>query len=293
MRIGYIGAVEFSRRVLERLIDARADIVGVCAQREPGINADHFDLSALCESRGIPWTYAANVNSDETLHWLAARKPDVLFCMGWSRLLHQRLLSLAPMGAIGFHPAALPANRGRHPVIWALVLGLRETASTFFFLDVSADGGDIISQERIEITDEDDAATLNAKITDCALKQVETFVPQLAAGTLPRVEQDTRRANVWRKRGVADGQIDWRMTANGIHNLVRALTKPYVGAHFLHRGAPVIVWKTEIVPDVPLNIEPGKVLEIRGEGTTVMCGGGGLRLIKTEPTFEPAQGEYL
>jgi len=56
-------------------------------------------------------------------------------------------LDLPHLGVIDFHPAALPANRGRHPIIWALVLGLQETASTFFFMDEGADSGDIISQE--------------------------------------------------------------------------------------------------------------------------------------------------
>jgi len=41
-------------------------------------------------------------------------------------------LGIAPLGVVGFHPAALPANRGRHPLIWALFLGLKKTASTFF-----------------------------------------------------------------------------------------------------------------------------------------------------------------
>lgn len=293
MRIGYIGAVEFSRRILERLLEMQANVVGVVAQEKAGFNADHFDLSELCVRRDVPWTYSADVNSDETYRWLEARRPDVLFCMGWSRLLKPRLLSLAPVGAIGFHPAALPANRGRHPVIWALVLGLRETASTFFFMDSSADGGDIISQVSIEITDTDDAGTLNTRITERALDQIATFVPLLAAGVAPRLKQDASKANVWRKRGVMDGQIDWRMSAQAIDSLVRALTKPYVGAHLIYQGAPVTVWKAEIVNDVPPNLEPGKVLGVSTKGVIIKCFGGGIRLIHTTPTFTPAIGEYL
>ncbi|MFQ8877714.1 MAG: hypothetical protein ACLR7N_03875 [Roseburia hominis] len=46
-----------------------------------------------------------------------------------------------------------------------------------------------------------------------------------------------RGGNVWRKRGKRDGEIDWRMSSRAIYNLVRALTKPYVGAHFVYRGS--------------------------------------------------------
>ena len=68
------------------------------------------------------------------------------------------------MGVIGYHPAALPKNRGRHPLIWALVLGLKKTASSFFIMDERADSGDVISQEEIIINDDDDASSLYAKM---------------------------------------------------------------------------------------------------------------------------------
>ena len=35
------------------------------------------------------------------------------------------------MKSIGFHPAALPANKGRHPIIWSLVLGLKRQPQLF------------------------------------------------------------------------------------------------------------------------------------------------------------------
>ena len=58
---------------------------------------------------------------------------------------------MAEYGVIGFHPAKLPANRGRHPIIWALALGLEKTASTFFRMDKNADSGPIVSQVDIKI----------------------------------------------------------------------------------------------------------------------------------------------
>ena len=293
MRIVFIGAVEFSRSALNRLIEIQADLVGVCTLQESSVNADHSDLSIICESSGIPWIYSPDINSEETLQWVSGKRPDVIFCFGWSRLLREKLLKLAPLGVIGFHPAALPANRGRHPIIWALVLGLKETASTFFFMDEGADRGDILSQERVEIEDEDNATTLYEKVTLSALSQIQAFVPRLASGSFSRVAQDHLHANTWRKRERADGQIDWRMSAHSIHNLVRALTKPYVGAHFLYQDREFKVWDTKLVMDVPQNIEPGKIIEVDDNGPVVRCGELGIRLLKTEPLFRPALGEYL
>lgn len=293
MRIVFIGAVEFSRRALQLLVALRSNVVGVCTLEHSAFNADHADLRALCETHGLPWKYTPDVNAPESIEWIVSHRPDVIFCFGWSRLLKSALLQIAPLGVVGFHPAALPANRGRHPLIWALALGLTETASTFFFMDEGADRGDILSQSRIEIDDTDDAATLYEKIVQHSLRQIQDFLPQLASGVAPRRQQDEKLSSTWRKRGRADGQIDWRMSSLTIHNLVRALTKPYIGAHLSYRGTDVKVWRTMLVADVPLNAEPGKVIMVDEGGAIVKCGEHGIRLVKTEPAFAPSVGEYL
>lgn len=293
MRIVFIGAVEFSLRALERLLAMKAEVVGVCTLRESKHNADHADLAALCERFSVPWVYAEDINSTETLEWIAGRTPDVIFCFGWSRLLKESLLGVAPLGVVGYHPAALPANRGRHPLIWALVLGLERTASTFFFMDAGADSGNVLSQREILINDADDARTLYDKVTQSALQQIEEFVPQLASGDYRRHKQDEHLANTWRKRGMADGKIDWRMSARSIHNLVRGLAKPYVGAHFVVDGMEIKVWKTSIIDIAPRNMEPGKVLAQKNSGPVVKCGEDAICLLVTEPPFQPAIGSYL
>ncbi len=126
MRIVFIGTVEFSLRALERLVALNAEIVGVCTLQESKFNADHIDLSSFSEAHGIPSLYADDINATETLTWIQEKSPDVIFCFGLSRLIKQDLLELTSLGVVGFHPAALPANRGRHPLIWALVLGLKK-----------------------------------------------------------------------------------------------------------------------------------------------------------------------
>lgn len=293
MRIVFIGSVDFSRRVLEHLLAIQAQVVGVCTLEKSTFNADHNDLSGVCLDHNIPWIYAPDINSTEIIQWISDRQPDVVFCFGWSKLIGEKLLSLAPLGVVGFHPAALPANRGRHPIIWALALGLKETASTFFFMNKGADSGDILSQEKILIEKQDCAATIYKKITLCAISQIGRFVPLLQSGTYPRIPQDHQKANAWRKRSRIDGLIDWRMSANCIHNLVRALSKPYVGASFLYKGHEYVVLKAEIVSNVPCNIEAGKIIELSEKGPVIKCGEDGIRLLEMLPTFNPTIGEYL
>jgi len=293
MRIVFIGSVEFSLRALERLVSLGADIVGICTLKESKFNADYVDLTSVGVAHGIPCLYADDINSPEALTWIKTKAPDVIFCFGWSKLLKQELLTLTPLGVVGFHPAALPSNRGRHPIIWSLVLGLDKTASTFFFMDAGADSGDILSQREILISDQDDARNLYNKVTEMALSQIEEFLPALSTGSAQRVKQSPLQANSWRKRGKTDGVIDWRMSAQSIHNLVRGLSKPYVGAHFLANGKEIKVWKTMLCRPVENNIEPGKILEYSTYGPVVKCGEGSICLIETDPTFDPMVGDYL
>jgi methionyl-tRNA formyltransferase len=293
MRIVFVGAVEFSLRALERLVELDAEIVGVCTLQESKFNADHADLSNFSKAHGVPSFYVNDINSIETLNWIREKSPDVIFCFGWSRLIKQDLLELAPLGVIGFHPAALPANRGRHPIIWALVLGLKKTASTFFFMDAGADTGDILSQQEILIAEQDDARTLYDKVIQTALTQIAEFLPKLANRSFQRIKQNELFANVWRKRSCADGKIDWRMSAQTIHNLVRGLAAPYVGAHFLVDGKEIKVWKSAIFLNAPNNIEAGKVLLNTNEGLVVKCGVDAITLLVTHPEFKANVGACL
>ena len=293
MRILFIGSVAFSAYALRELIAMRAEIVGVCTLKESAFNADHVDLTSIANDAGIPALYAPNLDNPESLEWIRERKPDVIFCFGWSRLIKAPLLRLPPMGVVGFHPAALPANRGRHPLIWTLVLGLRETASTFFLMDKGADSGDLLSQIKVPIYESDDAANLYERVTGIAMGQLREFVPRLAAGEIQRIPQDHKLANVWRKRDAVDGRIDWRMAAESIHNLVRGLARPYVGAHFYYKKQPIKIWKTVIEADSPANQEPGKILSVDADGIVVKAGIGAIRLLDYEPRLYLKTGDYL
>lgn len=293
MKIVFIGTVKFSELMLEKLIELNAQIVGVCTKQTSTFNSDFSDLSIVCNKHNLQYKYIDNINSDETIHWVSSLKPDIIFCFGWSELIKRELLHVAPMGILGYHPSKLPQNRGRHPLIWALALGLNKTASTFFFMTEGADSGDILSQKEFDILDTDDAQSLYNKMTKTAQSQLEDFLPLLKNGTFKTSVQDESQANIWRKRSKKDGEIDFRMSSLAIYNLVRALTHPYVGAHIHYKEKDIIIWKVEIYDDVPNNIEFGKVLESTQEYILVKTFNGAVKILEHEFETLPSVGEYL
>jgi methionyl-tRNA formyltransferase len=293
MKILYIGSVEFSGKALEHLLEIDANIVGICGANSSAINSDFFDLSPIALRANIPLRFFEDINSEDALNWIRERSPDIIFCFGWSRLLGEKLLRIPNMGVVGFHPTLLPANRGRHPIIWALVLGLEETGSTFFFMDSGADSGDILSQKKIPIYDSDNARTLYDRICSVALKQISEFMPFLISGTYQRIKQNSTVSNLWRKRSKKDGVIDWRMPAKAIYNLVRALSDPYPGALIIHQLNEIKVLDVEIISGNILNCEPGKVIAINSGKLVINCGIDSICLLSTDPILNAKVGECI
>lgn len=294
MNILFIGCVESSYLLLSELLAKGKNVVGVVTKKQSSFNADYCDIAPLASEKGIPICYVQNVNDSECIDFVQKVNADICFCFGWSQLLKEKLIGLFPKGVVGFHPAALPCNRGRHPLIWALALGLDKTASSFFLINTGADEGDIVSQETVEISYEDDARSLYDKVMSVAVKQEIELVDAFECGKVNIIKQNPCEGNSWRKRGRKDGQIDWRMSSRAIYNLVRSLAKPYVGAHFEVDGNEFKVWKVEEMNIVGLdNIEPGKVLKIHEDGTMIVkTYDGAIKLIDYDKT-NLCEGDYL
>jgi methionyl-tRNA formyltransferase len=295
MKVLFIGSVSFSEKALQKFISLDVNVVGVVTKRSSSFNADFADLSGLAETQNIDYHYTKNINEPDSVGWIQKKQADVIFCLGWSQLLKQNILDIPPQGVVGYHPTELPNNRGRHPLIWAMVLGLEKTASTFFVMNKGADTGDIISQETFPIYFEDEAMDVYNRMIDTATGQLEEIVTQFKAGEVQRESQDIKAGNSWRKRGKQDGKIDFRMSTKPIYNLVRALSEPYVGAHIEWQDQEIKVWETRISTDYyPQNIEPGKVLRVSDQSTiTVKTQDGAIILSDHEFNHYPMLGSYL
>ncbi len=293
MRVVFIGCVRFSEETLRKLIALEVQIEGIVTKKSSTFNSDFVDLSKIAISENIPFIYTQNINSSETQNWIAEKKPDIICCFGWSQILKAELLNIPPKGVIGYHPSMLPQNRGRHPLIWAMALGLKETGSTFFKMDEGTDTGDILSQKVFPIFYEDYAIDVYERMTSTALLQLEELIPALIEEKVIERPQNDKNANSWRKRDKEDGKIDFRMSSNSIYNLVRALSKPYIGAHFVHQNHEYKVWSALEENCSFRNTEPGKILDIKSKKILVKTGENAIWLVDHEMENFPEIGEYL
>lgn len=294
MRILFIGAVKSSQVFLEKLIEMKEDIVAVVTNEDKGLNSDYVDLSHICANNSIEMLKVDNINDQCVIEFIRNSYPDVIYCFGFSQLLGKEIISIPPKGVVGFHPSKLPQNRGRHPLIWAIALGLKDTGSTFFYINEGVDEGEIISQRKVPVLYEDDAMTLYDRVLRISLTQIEEFTEKLKTEKIISVKQELLMGNYWRKRKKADGKIDWRMSSYSIYNLVRALSHPYVGAHFIHENKEIKVWKVKEKQIKGLeNIEPGKIIDITEEKTIIIkTGDNCIELLDYDPV-KLKVGDYL
>lgn len=293
MRVSVIGSVKFTHTMIEKLIASEVTVASIITRKNgSAFHSDFADLTAFAFRNGIPAMAVTDVNDPATVKFIAALQPDLVFCLGWSQLISVSTIRALACPIIGYHPALLPRNRGRHPIIWALVLGLGETGSTFFRIEAGVDSGDIVSQRVVAIREEDDAATLYGKLSDVAGQQIVKICADAANGELRYRPQDPATGNVWRKRSPADGHIDWRMPSSGIRNLTRALRSPYPGATALYRGAECRVWSVRLGAATHSNIEPGRILSVCDAWLHLKCGDGTVYITEHDIP-DPRAGQCL
>ena len=289
-----IGSVKFSKylfKIINNIPDL--ELAAVVTKRSSVINSDFYSLEEDAAKYNIPVFISNGVEDINVLKYIKKQKIKLGFCIGWSHILSESFINSFEQGIIGYHPSELPNNKGRHPLIWSLVLGLPSIGSTFFLMNKYIDQGYILDQKIIKISKKDNATNLYMKVVKVASKQLSNLVPCYIEGKIKSKKQNIVKGNSWRKRTEIDGMIDWRMSFNAIDNLVKALNKPYPGATCLFKDKTYIITKVEKGRMNKINSEPGKVLKVNKRRIIVKCWEGSI--ILTEHNFDslPIEGEYL
>jgi phosphoribosylglycinamide formyltransferase-1 len=114
---------------------------------------------------------------------LEAAGPDLVVLAGFMRLLRADLVRRWP--TVNTHPALCPSFPGMHAVDDALAYGVKVTGATLFLVDDGVDTGPVVAQTAVPVLDDDDAATLHARI-----KSAEH---DLLVGTVGRMLRDGYR----------------------------------------------------------------------------------------------------
>jgi methionyl-tRNA formyltransferase len=236
----------------------------------------------LAARHGITYI-TTSINEPENQALLAKIAPDFLLSFYYRDMIKPEVLNLAAKGSLNLHGSYLPKYRGRVPVNWVVINGETETGATLHYMLEKPDAGDIVDQEKVDISFTDTALDVFNKVTDAAVTVLRRAWPRLVAGTAQRIPMNLKAGSYCSGRRPEDGRIDWSLSAVTIYNLIRGVTHPYPGAFTTLNGKKVILWKAWPVEG---SGEPGQVVSV----TPLIVGTGKglleIRSLQTEDTDE-------
>jgi phosphoribosylglycinamide formyltransferase 1 len=137
--------------------------------------------TAVIEPAGFPDRSAFDEAVVDTLR---RHGTDVVVTAGYMRLLGRAVLDVYAGRWLNTHPALLPAFPGMHGVRDALAYGVKVTGVSVFLVDEGVDTGPIVLQEAISVRDDDDRASLEARVLEVEHRLLPRAVRALVEGRL-------------------------------------------------------------------------------------------------------------
>lgn len=174
--------------------------------------------------------------------------PKLIFFIGWSWIIEKKIVE--KYTCICLHPSPLPKYRGGSPIQNQMINGEQKSAVSFFIMDEFIDKGPVVWQGDFSL--EGDLKDVLDRITEQGkhgLSQIiDTFLNE---GSLPSKPQDEKKANYFNRRTPEMSEIKLsdfeKLTAEEIHNKIRALQDPYPNAFVICKdGTRLYLQKSKI-----------------------------------------------
>jgi len=148
------------------------------------------------------------------------------------------------------------------------------------------DAGDIIDQQAVALGPDETAGELSQILADAGARMVLDALTRLADGKAGRTPQDPNLATRAPKITKAERNIDWRDSAQGVHNRIRALS-PEPGAVASFRQRRIVLLRSRVHATTDGG-EPGQLL-VRHPGLVVATGSGAVEIVELKPEGKRAQ----
>ena len=265
MKIIFFGTPDFAIPSLKILNESKHEVLAVVTapdkQRGRGRKVSFTPVKKYALENNLQILQPEKLNNDDFVQELKKFNAD-LFVIVAFRILPTSVFTIPPEGSFNLHGSLLPKYRGAAPIQWALINGEKETGVTTFFLKEKVDTGNIIAQEKIEITEEDNLGTLHDKMSEIGAMLVLKTVEIIEEGNIKLKEQDNSLATPAPKITKAICKIDWNKPAIEIHNLIRGIS-PFPGAYFISNNKQFKIFKSKIVEEKKL--KPSQIEQTKKE----------------------------
>ena len=282
-KIVFMGTPDFSIPVLEALIK-NYKVKAVVTQPDKLVGRDNHlakpPVKILAEEHNIVVLQPTKIK--EQYNEVIELEPDLIVTCAYGQILPSELLDYPKYGCINVHASLLPKYRGGAPIHRAIMDGCTETGITIMYMAPGMDDGDIITQDRVEITNEDTAATLHDKLSKLGSELLMTTLPTIFNGTNVRTKQNDAEVTYAPIIKPEDEKIDFSRTSREIYNQIRGLNS-YPGAYALFDGKRVKIWSSVALDEYYPQKLNGEIVETTKDGIVVKTGNSAILITELQP----------
>jgi methionyl-tRNA formyltransferase len=229
-----MGTPDFAVGSLKALIEANHNVVGVVTMPDKPAGRGHklqfSPVKQYALEKGLRILQPEKLKNEDFLAELRSLQADLQIVVAF-RMLPEVVWNMPPLGTFNLHASLLPQYRGAAPINYAIIRGEKETGVTTFFLTHEIDTGKIILQEKIAISDADNAGTVHDKLMELGARLVCETVDLITSGEVNALDQslvisENEILKTAPKIFKEDCVIRLDDTLENIHNFVRGLS-PY------------------------------------------------------------------
>lgn len=240
LKIVFMGTPEFAVGVLEKLVLAGKQIVGVItAPDKPAGRGRKLVSSAVKEyalSQNLKVLQPTNLKNKLFIEELNSLSADLQIVVAF-RMLPKVVWQMPKYGTFNLHASLLPQYRGAAPINWAIINGDKETGVTTFFIDEKIDTGSVIQNKSLKIEERETAGTLHDKLKELGSELVLETVELIERGMAqPKPQDKTELVKEAPKLSAENTRIDWGKSAKAIDSLIRGLSPYPVAWTSLHNN---------------------------------------------------------
>lgn len=281
----FMGTPDFAVPCLDKL-HQNYNVTAVITQPDrPKGRGQHLAKSPVkvyAEEHNLPVYQPEKIKTAEFTEKLRQMQPDLIIVVAFGQILSQEILDIPKFGCINVHASLLPRWRGAAPIHWSIIGGDTETGVTTMYMDAGLDTGDMILKAKTVITPEMTTAQLHdALMMQGADLLIET-IQSIENGTVSREKQDDSLSCYAKMLNNDNCRIDWKKSAQEIHDLVRGLNSWPI-AYTTLNGKKFKIWQTKIVDADTTGKTPGQIIDLTKKGIIVATGNGAIELLQIQP----------
>ena len=246
MKIVFMGTPVYALACLKGLYEGGHEVLAVLTQPDKPQGRKQelvpSPVKAFAIEKGLAIYQPKRAKSKDCYAYLQGLATDVYVVAAYGQILPQRLLDIAPLGAVNVHASLLPKYRGASPIQQAILNGDSETGITIMQMDEGIDTGDILMTQAVAIDDDDTGGSLHDKLVKVAPPLLLRALAAIEDGSIRPMKQDDALSSYAPILKRDMGKIDWNRPALDILNLIRGFN-PYPGAYMELAGRRVKVWQ--------------------------------------------------